>query len=63
MSEHTASGHEYRLRKDAEAAARDQTDNMGRPTTVEYNGRGFVLRRLMAREIRAIAKAEDAEVD
>ena len=36
--------HEYLFRKDAEAAAQDQRDNMGRDVVVEYKGRGLVLR-------------------
>ena len=40
----TTEVHEYLFRKDAEAAAKDQFENMGREVLVEYNGRGFVLR-------------------
>ena len=36
--------HEYSLRQEAELAAQDQRDNMGRECKVEYTGRGFVLR-------------------
>ena len=38
--------HEYLFRKDAEAAAQDQRDNMGRNVEVEYTGTGFIVREI-----------------